>query len=612
MENQSIKQKFKFKDNNSFIYINNTPKMLRLSATPVITNLSKKNIHINKNNNNNNDKFLFKKKPYINFNFNLIQNKNMNNKRIRTITPNLKLREIVNQKIRENNIHNFNNIKCKTELPDIFNINPNHNKSYIHTDYNIKKKETNDNMDRQLKLIFVMKNKINELNKIIREKDQEIYNLKNGEIIYGSINTINKEKNINNNNNISENKNISDNSDNKKEYKNISRDKNLNNIKNENNRFKKIKKENKDFKDNNKLGPITKKYNETLANNMKEIQNLKKMINGLEEKYQQELKKNKDITQKYSYIRNSTIGFNSSLMQNQQKMKDKEKIIELEEQINQYKIRDQNKKKLRVTKTELKIISSDIKNKEKVILTDDEYSNIQICLNALIKINQINEENIKKGIKEMTFSNINIIKITNNICNLLKISNSSLISNFINDYLIKNNKNNLYNFSFKELNKYDISNSDNINYNLNSFLKERCITYDYKKKKKISIYYLRHIYQEFCFKNNKLNNEKEFFNIVYTCKKNNYSSNIYDIFYDNLITHDENDDKINEKMVKNFIDSLMNEELEKYMEEQKEKEKLEDMSKQKKNNKKFDFSPLNSEMNDNDNINYINDDDLTI
>ena len=174
MENQSIKQKFKFKDNNSFIYINNTPKMLRLSATPVITNLSKKNIHINKNNNNNNDKFLFKKKPYINFNFNLIQNKNMNNKRIRTITPNLKLREIVNQKIRENNIHNFNNIKCKTELPDIFNINPNHNKSYIHTDYNIKKKETNDNMDRQLKLIFVMKNKINELNKIIREKDQEI------------------------------------------------------------------------------------------------------------------------------------------------------------------------------------------------------------------------------------------------------------------------------------------------------------------------------------------------------------------------------------------------------------------------------------------------------
>ena len=611
MENQSIKQKFKFKDNNSFIYINNTPKMLRLSATPVITNLSKKNIHINKNNNNNNDKFLFKKKPYINFNFNLIQNKNMNNKRIRTITPNLKLREIVNQKIRENNIHNFNNIKCKTELPDIFNINPNHNKSYIHTDYNIKKKETNDNMDRQLKLIFVMKNKINELNKIIREKDQEIYNLKNGEIIYGSINTINKEKNINNNN-ISENKNISDNSDNKKEYKNISRDKNLNNIKNENNRFKKIKKENKDFKDNNKLGPITKKYNETLANNMKEIQNLKKMITGLEEKYQQELKKNKDITQKYSYIRNSTIGFNSSLMQNQQKMKDKEKIIELEEQINQYKIRDQNKKKLRVTKTELKIISSDIKNKEKVILTDDEYSNIQICLNALIKINQINEENIKKGIKEMTFSNINIIKITNNICNLLKISNSSLISNFINDYLIKNNKNNLYNFSFKELNKYDISNSDNINYNLNSFLKERCITYDYKKKKKISIYYLRHIYQEFCFKNNKLNNEKEFFNIVYTCKKNNYSSNIYDIFYDNLITHDENDDKINEKMVKNFIDSLMNEELEKYMEEQKEKEKLEDMSKQKKNNKKFDFSPLNSEMNDNDNINYINDDDLTI
>ena len=194
MENESIKKKFKLKENNSFFCINNTPKMLRLSAAPVlISNKTKKNLQpINKLNNFDN-KNIFKKKPYINFNFNVIQNKNMNNKKIRTITPNLRLREIVNRQIRENKNLNFNNIiKCKTELPDIFSLNPNNNKSYIHTDSNAKKKETADNMDRQLKLIFVMKNKINELNKIINEKNQEINLLKNGENNYNTIKDIKK------------------------------------------------------------------------------------------------------------------------------------------------------------------------------------------------------------------------------------------------------------------------------------------------------------------------------------------------------------------------------------------------------------------------------------
>ena len=106
MENQAIKKNFKFKNNNSFIYINTQPKALRLSKTPIMANIKKRSLNLNQNklNNNNNDKSVLKKKPYINFNFNLIQNRNMNNQtKIRTITPNLKLREIVNKKFRENN-----------------------------------------------------------------------------------------------------------------------------------------------------------------------------------------------------------------------------------------------------------------------------------------------------------------------------------------------------------------------------------------------------------------------------------------------------------------------------------------------------------------------------
>ena len=41
MESHQVKHNFHFKNNNSFIYINNTPKMLRISKTPIM-NLGKK------------------------------------------------------------------------------------------------------------------------------------------------------------------------------------------------------------------------------------------------------------------------------------------------------------------------------------------------------------------------------------------------------------------------------------------------------------------------------------------------------------------------------------------------------------------------------------------
>ena len=40
MESRAIKQNYKFKNNNSFIYISNTPKVLRFSKTP--QNIDKK------------------------------------------------------------------------------------------------------------------------------------------------------------------------------------------------------------------------------------------------------------------------------------------------------------------------------------------------------------------------------------------------------------------------------------------------------------------------------------------------------------------------------------------------------------------------------------------
>jgi len=559
MENESIKKKFKLKENNSFFYINNTPKMLRLSATPVlVSNNTKKNLHpINKLNNLDN-KNVFKKKPYINFNFNVIQNKNMNNKKIRTITPNLRLREIVNKKIRENKIPNFNNnIKCKTELPDIFSINPNHNKNYIHTDSNAKKKETADNMDRQLKLIFVMKNKITELNKVINEKNQEINLLKNGEINYNTIKAIKK----GNNNNVIDKKN-NENHDNKRDIKRVSKERNMNyKINLDNNKFKKIKNESKNIikekeidkeNENNKINEITKKYNETISNNNKEIQNLRKLLTELEDKYQQEIIKNKDMNQKYSFIRNCTFGLNEPRLETEENLRNK--IIELEETIVQYRIKEEKEKKL----LERKKNKENKENKEKILLSDEEYFNIQICLNALIIKFNVNEENIMKGINKVSLDNID--KIANNICNLLKISNNKLISNFMNDYIITNSEK-LNSYAFKELIKYDIFDDNFIHNDLSSFLKERSIIYDYKKKGKIPIEYLRHIYREFCFKNDRRESEKEFFHVVYICKQHNYSSYLFDIFYDNLIIEDE---EKNEKAVKNFIDSILDEELKYY------------------------------------------------
>ena len=553
MENESIKKKFKLKENNSFFCINNTPKMLRLSAAPVlISNKTKKNLQpINKLNNFDN-KNIFKKKPYINFNFNVIQNKNMNNKKIRTITPNLRLREIVNRQIRENKNLNFNNIiKCKTELPDIFSINPNHNKSYIHTDSNAKKKETADNMDRQLKLIFVMKNKINELNKIINEKNQEINLLKNGENNYNTIKDIKK----NNNNNLIDKKK-NENLDIKRVSKerNMNINNNMNLVKTDNNKFKKIKNENKNIikekdidKENSKINEITKKYNETISNNNKEIQNLKKIITELEDKCQQEINKNKEMNQKYSFIRNCTFGLGGPQIQNEEKLREKEnKIIKLEEELIQLQLKEEKEKKL---------LEKEKKNPEKILLSDEEYSNIQICLNALIKKFNINEENIMKGIDKVSLANID--KIANNICNLLKITNNKLISNFMNDYIITNSGN-LNSFVFKDLFKYDIFDDNFIHNDLSSFLKERSIIYDYKKKGKIPVEYLRHIYREFCFKNNRRESETEFFHVVYACKQHNYSSYLFDIFYDNLVIEDE---EKNEKAVKSFIDSILNEEL---------------------------------------------------
>ena len=553
MENESIKKKFKLKENNSFFCINNTPKMLRLSAAPVlISNKTKKNLQpINKLNNFDN-KNIFKKKPYINFNFNVIQNKNMNNKKIRTITPNLRLREIVNRQIRENKNLNFNNIiKCKTELPDIFSINPNHNKSYIHTDSNAKKKETADNMDRQLKLIFVMKNKINELNKIINEKNQEINLLKNGENNYNTIKDIKK----NNNNNLIDKKK-NENLDIKRVSKerNMNINNNMNLVKTDNNKFKKIKNENKNIikeknidKENSKINEITKKYNETISNNNKEIQNLKKIITELEDKCQQEINKNKEMNQKYNFIRNCTFGLGGPQIQNEEKLREKEnKIIKLEEELIQLQLKEEKEKKL---------LEKEKKNPEKILLSDEEYSNIQICLNALIKKFNINEENIMKGIDKVSLANID--KIANNICNLLKITNNKLISNFMNDYIITNSGN-LNSFVFKDLFKYDIFDDNFIHNDLSSFLKERSIIYDYKKKGKIPVEYLRHIYREFCFKNNKRESETEFFHVVYACKQHNYSSYLFDIFYDNLVIEDE---EKNEKAVKSFIDSILNEEL---------------------------------------------------
>ena len=576
MESRAIKQNYKFKNNNSFIYINNTPKVLRFSKTP--QNIDKKNI-IQNQNKLNNDKMLLKKNPYINFNFNLIQNKNMNQNKIRTITPNLKLREIVNKKFRENNNYDIGNIfKMRTELPDITRNNHNyfHIRSYMNTEYS-KKKESNEKIDRQLKLIFVMKNKINELNKVIKDKNKEILILKNYAHLNNNNynNTINKikaekEKNINEEKNINNIYNINNET---KEKKNCFKDKE-NNLKKRNFQKESLNKN----KLTRKLTPIMgSKKNEEVDKLNKEIKNLNKIINDLDEKYQNEIKKNVEFNQKFTFMKNCTFGLNAPKVQIEERIKNYEnKIIDLEEQLYQYKQRE---------------------TKEKIILSNEEYSNIKICLNALLLLNKINDKNILTSNEQITFENIE--KISNNLCDLLKISNNNTINNFINDYIIKNTQNVLTAITFEELFLYNPPKDNYFNYNLFSFIKERCIIYDYRKEGKVPIIYLRHLYNEFCYKNKKEKNEKEFFDTVYLCKKNikkSFHNNVNDIYYDNLINNVSDS-----FIVKNFIDSIMNEEIEKV----REREKYNNLLKNKNINGNENNKSYNSNVNDNFNDDFI-------
>ena len=576
MESRAIKQNYKFKNNNSFIYISNTPKVLRFSKTP--QNIDKKNI-IQNQNKLNNDKMLLKKNPYINFNFNLIQNKNMNQNKIRTITPNLKLREIVNKKFRENNNYDIGNIfKMRTELPDITRNNHNyfHIRSYMNTEYS-KKKESNEKIDRQLKLIFVMKNKINELNKVIKDKNKEILILKNYAHLNNNNynNTINKikaekEKNINEEKNINNIYNINNET---KEKKNCFKDKE-NNLKKRNFQKESLNKN----KLTRKLTPIMgSKKNEEVDKLNKEIKNLNKIINDLDEKYQNEIKKNVEFNQKFTFMKNCTFGLNAPKVQIEERIKNYEnKIIDLEEQLYQYKQRE---------------------TKEKIILSNEEYSNIKICLNALLLLNKINDKNILTSNEQITFENIE--KISNNLCDLLKISNNNTINNFINDYIIKNTQNVLTALTFEELFLYNPPKDNYFNYNLFSFIKERCIVYDYRKEGKVPIIYLRHLYNEFCYKNKKEKNEKEFFDIVYLCKKNikkSFHNNVNDIYYDNLINNVSDS-----FIVKNFIDSIMNEEIEKV----REREKYNNLLKNKNINGNENNKSYNSNVNDNFNDDFI-------
>ena len=523
MEKHSIRQRFNFKENNSFICINNTtPKVLNFSKSPktnVVGAYYEKKIPNNqKGYIKNNEKILLKKKPYINFNFNLIQNKNQNEKKIRTITPNVRLRDLVHKKYEENSM---NNLKNDISFPDIKKYNNNsRNKSYnMLEDHNFNihnKTGKNLNLDRQLKLIFVMKNKINELNKIIKEKNQEILELR-----------------INNNNvrNVSENKNLSNNIGDKKEMTNLTKDK-----------ANKLKKKNI-----NKITICSKKNDETEKLN-REIQNLNKIINNLGQKYKQEMEKNKEFSQKYNYIKNCTFGMGGPTIAYEDKIKNYEnKIINLEEQIFQYK--KQHEKN----------------SKERIILNDEEYSNIQLCLNALIQINGIKEESILQNLSKNPIENTE--KISNTLCRSLNISDNNVIMNFINDYIIKNKFNILNPITLEKLTENKISENDTYNYNreIVPFIQKKCRFYDYLLRGVIPMYFLRNIYKEYCFKNYKEEDKKEFYTIVYICKKNIYYNknnfylnSIYDMYYENL-SYEEGEFKKNQKVVKEFIDSLMEE-----------------------------------------------------
>ena len=413
---------------------------------------------------------------------------------------------------------------------------------------NIQKRFSSNSstIKKQLQILTALKKKINEQNKIILTRDKEIEYYKN---------------NYNNNH----------------FHTMVKSDKFL-------------QKELKEINEN--------ETNEEIEKYKNEISSLKEKIESLEIKYESKEKDRNEVQQKYDYLKNSVLTQNELKSKYENRISKQEKtIIDLEEQINQYKINENRLKKKEKEKEREKekekekekenmlnhiesnniekskinkkvleisninyfgIIAHNENNKNKqnyFFLSDEMFDDIFLLIKAILTSNSKYEQEVQSYIEKI--SNENIEEYTNKFCELLNITNNNqIINKFLSDCVNKKcfSESNI-NFQY---NKDENNNDQNTiidNQNFNNFIIKRCEEYDYKGNGFVNFEYFKHVYDEYLYKNKLIHNKKHFFKIICNCKSNfikETKTDIFDIFYtqlkkstnNNNINDIENENKI--------------------------------------------------------------------
>ena len=491
---------------------------------------------------------------------------------IRSITPN---QSNININDNYNNINNQNYLKEISPLPE---INLNQNKSYF------SQKENYDNdMPKQLQIVFSLKKKLAEVNKLLENKNQEIENLKRDMAIF-NINEIKNEnlvlkeklKDINNNKNFNSDNIIINgkiNSDN--EFKNE-----INKLKKENDILN--QKYNDEVKKNQILNNKINNLNKENKNNNNPNEETQKLLNQISyqekiiDQLQNEVLKTTNGKIKYitktKYLENELNQFNdnwqiiSNIKINNKKDDNNFNVISkpIKIPINNVKIINKkikliqydnlnfsifgNKKKenininnnnsnnngnikLNVFKFFLTLKPNVKKKNNKFnsikLLNEEEFEDIELLMNILYINLKIKDTKILK-----IFNNVNDeYIIINNICQLFKIINDVVIERFL--LKISQTENGFSLNKMKEqlltmFNKAQIGiKIQNMKYFIPELI-QNCKNYDYKNEGFIPYYYFKNIYSQICFRE-KINLIPEEFNLFISIMKNNNTNDFYSI-----------------------------------------------------------------------------------
>ena len=463
---------------------------------------------------------------------------------IRSITPN---QSNININDNYNNINNQNYLKEISPLPE---INLNQNKSYF------SQKENYDNdMPKQLQIVFSLKKKLAEVNKLLENKNQEIENLKRDMAIF-NINEIKNEnlvlkeklKDINNNKNFNSDNIIINgkiNSDN--EFKNE-----INKLKKENDILN--QKYNDEVKKNQILNNKINNLNKENKNNNNPNEETQKLLNQISyqekiiDQLQNEVLKTTNGKIKYitktKYLENELNQFNdnwqiiSNIKINNKKDDNNFNVISkpIKIPINNVKIINKkikliqydnlnfsifgNKKKenininnnnsnnngnikLNVFKFFLTLKPNVKKKNNKFnsikLLNEEEFEDIELLMNILYINLKIKDTKILK-----IFNNVNDeYIIINNICQLFKIINDVVIERFL--LKISQTENG---FSLNKMKEQLLTmfNKAQIGTKIQDMIKfipeliQNCKNYDYKNEGFIPYYYFKNIYSQICFR----------------------------------------------------------------------------------------------------------------